>query len=100
MSSEALCASLQDFNTVIDLVDTIATPTTSTESGYRIQETNPISSGSSSHDKVIRQISATASNSVSSFRRGTYSKRVCNQAADMNSTATHKIKKQKIEVKL
>ncbi|KAL8095187.1 hypothetical protein AgCh_036586 [Apium graveolens] len=97
MSSEALHASLKDLNAVIDLVDNIATSTTSTESGYRILETFPVSSGSSSHDKVNRQISATASNSISSFSRGTYPKRVCNQAANMNSTATCKIKKQKIE---
>ncbi|KAK1365957.1 hypothetical protein POM88_041518 [Heracleum sosnowskyi] len=97
MSSEVLCASLQDFNAVINLVDNIATPTTSTESGYRILETNPVSSGTSSHDKVNRQISATAFNSLSSFSRGTSSKRVCNQAADMISTATYGIKKQRIE---
>lgn len=98
MSSEALCASLQDFNAVINLVDKIATPTTPTESGYRILETDPVLSGSSSHDKVNRHISATAFDSISGFSRGTYSKRVSNPAADMISTATHGIKKQKIEV--
>lgn len=90
MSPEALYASLQDFSAVTNLVDNIATPATYAESGYRILEANPVSSGSSSHDKVSRQISATAFNSSS--------KRVCNQAADMISTAAYGIKKQKIEV--
>lgn len=93
MSTEALCASLQEFNAVINLVDN-----NGTGSGYPILERNIISSDIPSHDKVNRQISAMAFNSLSSFSRGTFSKRGCNQAADMILTPTYRIKKQKMEV--
>nr|XP_017257323.1 PREDICTED: mediator of RNA polymerase II transcription subunit 15a-like [Daucus carota subsp. sativus] len=92
MSTEALCASLQEFNAVINLVDN-----NGTGSGYPILERNIISSDIPSHDKVNRQISAMAFNSLSSFSRGTFSKRGCNQAADMILTPTYRIKKLKME---
>lgn len=89
---------MRDIGAVINMVDSLAGPTIYSESGDPVG-LDFISSGISSQHKMDRHISAVTLDSLSSpFSRNDSFEWLSGQASDMESTATSRIKKPRIEV--